>query len=221
MSCVFYCVDHYINTACTKDKAPSECESKCSHFLTDDPSFPDGPSYSECMVECNHPTALALDMSALPITADVLTEGTDGDLCECEPGTQYFCGDSHLNKIYDCGGSQSGLACAKTFADSESGESSCSCLSSCTPPAPLATQCDDDAHTYCWTQSSSGCSDDDDNQFNCVYYCQKYYIGTHCGVNLFSECHKSCSHFMSDEVADGPGYAECMFNCDHGRVYLK
>ena len=80
------------------------------------------------------------------------------------------------------------------------------------PPPVLGSRC---------VRTQVGCSDDDDNNTNCVWYCVQWYvnIGYNCKPtepHTFTSCEQDCAKYIADPDSpkfDGTIYAECMSRC--------
>ena len=153
----------------------------------------------------------------------------DEPACQCDASEAGYCNyRQNLNTTFNCRGTNAGLICAdQIFKNVFNGtQPVCSCLATFCEVQPQAAKnkaCVDRALDKCWFHDEVGCTDDDDNNDLCVWYCMQWYIND--GFNFecqpevrhrWTSCEKDCHKYIADPSSsdfDGTIYAECMYKC--------
>ena len=147
--------------------------------------------------------------------------------CQCDATEAGYCNlEQQLNTTFNCKGTDAGMTCAKQIFENvfNGTEPECGCLHTFCEIQPQKAKnqtCVQRAFDTCWLKDKVGCTDDDDNNDNCVWYCMQWYINSGYDCNPvvrheWSACEKDCQKYIKNPSSsdfDGTIYAECMYGC--------
>ena len=127
--------------------------------------------------------------------------------------------------------SDAGVTCGNQIATNvfDGKKPECSCLAKHCEMQPQASRnqaCVQRAFDTCWQYDKVGCTNDDDNNDLCVWYCMQWFIndGYNCEPeerHTWTPCETECHKYIKDpssEDYDGTLYAQCAYECASNAV---